>query len=102
MVLDCEVAQPEALPVPREDVGVDHGLFHFATFSPGETIENPRYDRTAEKILPKLQQLLARKKRCSHRRHKAVKLVAKARRKERNQRIDFLHKESRKLVTTTT
>ena len=45
-----------------------------------------------------VQKSLARKKRGSHRRQKAVKQVARAHRKVRNQRKDFLHKESRKLV----
>ena len=39
-----------------------------------------------------------RRKRGSHRREKARRLVAKAYRKIRNQRRDFLHKQSRKLV----
>jgi putative transposase len=54
--------------------------------------------RKAEKRLQKLQQALSRKKRESHRRTKAVKVVTKAHRKIRNQRQDFLHKQSRKLV----
>ncbi len=55
--------------------------------------------RQSEKKLQKHQQSLSRKKHGSQRRRKAVKLVAQAHRKVRNQRQDFLHKESRKLVT---
>ena len=44
------------------------------------------------------QQVLSQKKRGSHSRVKAVKAVAKVHRKIRNQRADFLHKQSRKLV----
>jgi len=47
-----------------------------------------------------VQQALSRKKQGSHRRKKAVKKVAKAHRKVRNQRADFLHKESRNPVNT--
>ncbi len=97
VVFACDV-EPEPLPENDEAVGIDLGLLHFATLSTGETIENPRYFRKSEKKLEKLQQALARKKRGSHRRRKAVKLVAKTHRKVRNQRKDFLHKESRKLV----
>src|SRR5207249_1017731 len=93
----CEVEQ-EPLQVSEEAVGIDLGLLHFATLSDGRTIENPRYYRQAEKKLAKHQQFLSRKKRGSHRRRKAVKLVASAHRKVRTQRNDFLHKESRKLV----
>jgi putative transposase len=73
---------------------------HFATLSDGTTIENPRSYRKAEKKVARLQQSLSRKKRGSHRRKEAVKQVAKAHRKIRNQRLDFLHKQSRKLVDT--
>ncbi len=95
----CEV-EAEPLPASHEAVGIDLGLLHFATLSTGETIENPRHYRQAEKKLARLQQAIARKKRGSHRRHKAVKLVAKAYRKVRNQRQDALHKASRTLVNT--
>ncbi|MEO8972172.1 MAG: transposase [Ktedonobacteraceae bacterium] len=97
MVFACE-RETTALPVSYEDVGIDLGLLHFATLSNSETRENPRHYRRAEKKLKVLQQSLARKKRGSHRRQKAVQRVAKAHRKVRNQRADFLHKESRKLV----
>ena len=97
VVFACE-AKPESLEVSDEAVGIDLGLLHFATLSTGETIENPRYLRKAEKKLQAHQQTLSRKRRGSHRRKKAVKLVAKAHRKVSNQRKDFLHKQSRKLV----
>ena len=97
-VVFCCEAQP--LPVSDASVGIDLGLLHFATLSTGETIENPRYFRKAEKKLERLHQALSRKKRGSHRREKAVQSVAKAHRKVRNQRSDFLHKESRKLVNS--
>ena len=99
VVFSCEV-QANPLEESSEAVGIDLGLLHFATLSTGETIENPRYYRKGEKRLQKHQQSLSRKKRGSHRRHKAVKLVAQAHRKVRNQRQDFLHKQSRKLVNS--
>jgi len=99
VVFACEVKE-SPLEASDEAVGIDLGLLHFATLSDGSTIENPRYYRKAEKRLQKHQQSLARKKRGSHRRRKAVKQVAQAHRKVRNQRADFLHKESRKLVNT--
>nr|HET6901881.1 transposase [Ktedonobacteraceae bacterium] len=94
------VGEVEQVPgeASQEAIGIDLGLLHFATLSDGSTIENPRYYRKAEKKLAKQQQALSRKKRGSHRRRKAVKLVAKSHHKVRNQRQDFLHKESRTLV----
>lgn len=94
----CEIGKPEALPVSYEDVRIDLGITHFAAFSTGEFLDNPRQYRKAEMKLKKLQEKLSRKKRGSHRRKKAVQVVAKAHRKIRHQRQDFLHKASRELV----
>ena len=51
-------------------------------------------------LLAQAQHALARKKRGSGRRKKAVKRVARLHRKERSQRNDSLHKWSRCLVNT--
>jgi putative transposase len=96
--LSCEIAEPEKLPVSDEDVGIDLGVAHLATLSNGEMIEHPRHYRKAKKTLERRQQAFSRKKRGSHRRDRARKLVARAHRKVRNQRRDVLQKESRKLV----
>jgi putative transposase len=100
IVFSCEVEEKEPLPANNEAVGVDMGVTHFATLSTGETIENPRHYRRAQKRLAQLQQTLTRKKKGSHRRAKAKRQLAKLHRKIKNQRKDFLHKESRKLVNT--
>ncbi len=97
-VFTCEIGKPEPLPTSYEDVGIDLGVTHFAALSNGEFIEHPRYFRKAEKQLAKAQQALSRKKKGSHRRKKAVQQVARRHRKIANQRKDFQHKASRKLV----
>jgi len=104
VVFSCEV-KAKLLEVSYEDVGIDLGITHLAALSDGGMIDNPRHYRKAEKKLKKLQESLSRKKHknakngCKgHRRRKASKAVAKAHRKIRNQRRDFHHKESRKLV----
>ncbi len=94
----CEVPEPEKLPLSSEDVGIDLGVTHLATLSNGEMIEHPRNFRRAKKTLGKRQQALSRKKKGSHRRERARRLIGKAHRKIRNQRRDFLHKHSRQLV----
>jgi putative transposase len=98
VIFSCEIEQPEPLPLSYEDVGIDLGITHFAALSDGEFIESPRHYRKAEKKLKKLQEALSRKKRGSHRRKRTVQTVAKAHRQVRNQRRDFAHKASRKLV----
>lgn len=97
-VFSCEQEQPAPLPTNYEDVGIDLGITHFAALSDGTFIDNPNYYRRAEKRLKKLQEALSRKKRGSHRRKKASQAVARVHRKARNQRADFLHKKSRRLV----
>ncbi len=98
VTFSCEVEEPEKLPTSSEDVGIDLGVTHLATLSTGEMIEHPRYYRKSKKVLDSRQQALSRKKRGSHRRDKARKAVAKAHRKIANQRKDFHHKASKKLV----
>lgn len=96
--LSCEMERPEPLPASDEEVGIDLGVIHFAALSNGEFIESSHHYRQAEKHLKKLQMSVSRKKRGSHRRARAVKLVTKAHRKVRNQRTDFAQKASRALV----
>jgi IS605 OrfB family transposase len=96
-IFTCEVEVP-ALPVTYEDVGIDLGVIHFAALSNGEFIDYPRYFRKAEKKLARAQQALVRKQRGSRRRSRAGKLLTKQHRKVRQQRKDFHHKASRKLV----
>ncbi len=100
IVFSCEAEPLPKLPSINEAIGIDLGLTHFATLSTGDTIDNPRHFRRAEKKLAKAQQKLARKKKGSNRRQKAVKQVGKLHRKVRRQRQDFLHKQSRQLVNT--
>jgi len=97
-VFTCEIGKPEPLPTSYEDVGIDLGVTHFAALSNGEFIDHHRSFRKAEKKLAKAQQALSRKKRGSHRRKKAVQRVANCHRKIANQRKDFQHKASRKLI----
>jgi len=103
VVFSCDIPDENVgthLPYTDEALGIDLGLLHFATLSSGDTIENPRFFRKAQKSLQNKQRHLSRCKPRSHRREKAKKQVAKAHRKIKNQRHDFLHKQSRQLVNT--
>jgi putative transposase len=100
VIFTCEVEQEIVYHKSEEVVGIDLGLLHFATLSDGSTIENPRHLRQAEHKLKKLQEALSRKKRGSKRRRKAAGRVGKVHRHIRNQRKDFHHKETRKLVNS--
>ena len=80
-------------------VGVDVGLKNIVTLSTGEQIEPPRHLRASEKKLAKEQRRLSRKEEGSENRKKQKTIVVRVHRKIRNQRSDFNHKLSRKLVT---
>jgi putative transposase len=73
-------------------------LIASTTLASGQPIFTPRYYRKAEAYLRRCQRRVARRTKGSHRRAKAVKLLAKAHQHIRNQRRDFHHQEAHKLV----
>jgi putative transposase len=79
-------------------VGVDVGLTAFATLSDGTEIENPRRYRAARVKLRRAQRRVARRRKGSNRRRKAVKLLWRVHARVGNRRADFHHKISRRLV----
>ena len=90
-----------AQPLPETDtqVGIDVGLEQFATLSNGEKISNPRFQANAERALRIAQRRLSRRpNKRSKRRQKAVMMLKKVHQHIFNQRNDFLHEESRKIV----
>jgi putative transposase len=81
-------------------VGIDVGLIHFYALSDGTTVDAPKYLRKSENKLAKLQRRLSHKKKGSKNRNKAKSKVNKCHEKITDQRRDFLHKKSYKLVRT--
>jgi putative transposase len=90
----------QSLPEIDNAIGLDVGLLSFATFSDGTTLDNPRHYRQAQAKLRRAQRRVARRKRGSRNRRKAVMLLQKAHAHVQNQRADFLHKTARTLVNT--
>lgn len=90
----------ESAPLPFSDkmVGIDVGLESFAITSGGEFINNPCYIRESEAFLRKAQRKVSRRKKGGSNRRKAVKLLAKRHLKVQNQRKDFAHKLSHRIV----
>lgn len=80
-------------------LGIDLGLKHFAVTSDGEVIENPRFLKNSISRLKVLQRRASRKQKGSNNRKKANRRVALMHEKIRNQRRDFLHKLSSRLVS---
>lgn len=79
-------------------VGIDLGLKQFAVLSTGERIANPRNLKKAQKRLRRAQRTLSRRKPGSKNRNKARIRVAIVHEKVANQRNDFLHKLTTRLV----
>jgi putative transposase len=100
VIFACEMQAQKKLPYTDLAIGIDMGLKHFMTDSNGDVVDNPRFFRQSHGKLKKKQQRLAKKQRASHRRKRAVRLLAKAHKKVRNQRRDFHHKQARILVDT--
>jgi putative transposase len=100
VAISCVDVPVRPLPPTGRETGIDLGLESFATLADGRRIVTPAYYRKAEAYLRRCQRRVARRKWGSHRRRKAVMLLAKAQQHIARQRRDFHHKEARKLVQT--
>jgi len=86
-------------PDPAKLVGIDLGLIDFVTLSDGtEPTAAPKFYRKGQRKQRKAQRTFSRRQKGSKRRAKAKATVAKIRQKVSNQRNDFLHKLTTKLV----
>ncbi len=89
---------PDVAPTCESPVGIDVGLTSFLTLDNGEKVEPPKFYRRAERKLKRLQRQLSRCQKTSANRSRAKLRVAKHHRRTANQRNDFLHKLSARLV----
>lgn len=79
-------------------VGVDVGIKTFCALSTGETIDNPKFLKASLKRLKCLQRRVSRKVKGSNNRKKEVKKLALIYELVVNQRNDFQHNVSLKLI----
>jgi putative transposase len=98
VAISCADVPIQPLPETGQETGIDMGLESFATLANGQPIFNPSYYRRAEAYLRRCQRRVARRRKGSHRRAKAVKILAKAHQHIANQRRDFHHQQAVKLV----
>ena len=96
--LCCELPEPEYVEPKFNACGFDLGLKDFAIFDSGEVIENPKYYRKTECKINKTQRVLSKCKKFSKNYKKVQLKLAKLHKKIKNQRKDFQHKWSRKIV----
>lgn len=90
--------EPKQFEKTNQNVGIDLGLKDFAIFNTGEKINNPRFFVESQKKLAKMQRKLSKKAFESNNYFKYKIKVATFQEKIKNQRLDFLHKLSIKLV----
>ncbi len=96
--ISCELGEIPAVNRDAKVSGFDLGLTSYAVASDGKITEPLRATRRAAKKLRKEQRRLSRCKKGSRRRDKQRRKVARVHEKVKDQRRDFLHKTSRKLV----
>jgi putative transposase len=94
----CADVPVTPLPPTGQETGVDLRLEAFATLADGTRIFSPGWYRKTERALKTAQRRVSRRKKGSHRRRKAVILLAKAHQTVRRQRQDFHHKTALALV----
>jgi putative transposase len=81
--------EPKIHDRPGNTVGVDFGLSIFLTLSNGDKISAPQFFELARKYIAKLSKALSSKKKGSHNRQKARKVLARAYRRIEWKREDF-------------
>ncbi|WP_218133167.1 IS200/IS605 family element RNA-guided endonuclease TnpB [Methanofollis tationis] len=100
ILVDDGKPEPEPAPFSLDTtIGIDVGLKDFATLSMGEKIENPRYLKNSLARLKVLQRRVSRKVKGSKNRAKAIQNLARCHERIANQRNDFLHKLSFRVVS---
>lgn len=87
----CADVAAKPLQATGKSVGIDVGLTTFAALSDGTMVGNPRPMVAARHDVAKAQRKVSRRKRGSHRRRKAVALLARQHDRVRRVRLDFHH-----------
>jgi putative transposase len=94
ILCDTKEEIPTKAPITESTtIGIDLGIKNFAITSEGEVFENPKYLRKAQSKLKYVQ-----RKYSKHKGKRTKKKLAKLHEKITNQRQDFLHKTSTKLI----
>ena len=96
--LCCTDAEIEPFDKTGDVVGIDLGIKEFCITSDGEMIPNPKYLKKSLDKLAKLQRGLSRKSKGGSNCNKARVKVARLQEYIANQRKDFLHKLSTKII----
>jgi putative transposase len=96
--LMLELPDPEPVLPIGKTVGIDMGVKSLLATSDGVLYENPHWLRESLAQLRVAQRTVARRKKGSNRRHKAVRRVSALYEKITSQRADYWHKITRNLA----
>ena len=96
--LCCELPESKYIEPKFDACGFDLSLKDFAIFDSGEVIENPKYYRKTEYRIKKTQRILDKCEKFSKNYKKVQIKLAKLHEKIKNQRKDFQHKISRRII----
>lgn len=94
----CTDVDVKPIKKTGENIGIDLGIKDFAITSDGQKFENHKYMAKSQKKIAKLQRELSRKTKDGANWEKARIKLARAHEKVVNQRSDYLHKLSTKLI----
>lgn len=94
-----EPIKEKIIPTKESTVGLDFGLKTFITTSTGEKIKSPEYLKQSLIKLQKLSKKHSKKQKGSKNKEKERIKLARLHEKISNQRLDFLHKLSSKLIS---
>lgn len=94
-----EPLKEKSKPTKETTIGIDFGLKTFLTTSNGEKIHSPEFLKNNLAKLQKLSRRCSKKQKGSKNKKKARIKLARLHEKISNQRLDFLHKLSSKLVS---
>lgn len=98
ILVENGIVAPDITLDVNKAIGIDLGIKEFAILSDGTKIDNPRHYVKSQKRLKRLQRKHSRKVKCSSNRNKSRVKLAKHHTHVSNQRKDFHHKLSRKIV----
>ncbi|MBV8127819.1 MAG: transposase [Planctomycetaceae bacterium] len=100
LVVELEMPDiPIPMPDPAKTVGIDVGLIDYATFSDTTLpVPAPKFFRKGQRKLRKAQRTVSRRQKGSKRKAKAARKAAIVHQKFADQRWDFQHKLSTKIV----
>ena len=98
VLIDGELLKAVRPMVNDNVVGIDLGIKSLLTLSDGSSIDNPHWIRSSEKQLKKLQKQLSKKIKGSKNRNKARLRLARKHEQIKNQKTDFLHNITSKII----